>query len=261
MANNTVQEFSQQRVVEITAQGENTELKDLSQQWLNSSCTHNYSLHFDWMTRPIIQYPQDMVALQEIIWSVKPDLIIECGIAHGGSLIYNASILAMLDYCKAAEDKVAVDPHATTSKILGIDIDIRCHNRKAIESHPLSHKIKMIEGSSVDPKVISQVKEFARNHQSILVILDSNHTHEHVLAELHAYAELASTNSYCIVFDTVIEDMPAEMHDNRPWGPGNNPKTAVWKFLETNTKFKIDHSINSKLLISVGPQGYLKKIG
>lgn len=259
MTNDVAIELQQQRVDEIAAQGKNTALQDLTGEWLTSSCRDNYSYHFDWMSRPIIQYPQDMVALQEIIWDVKPDLIIECGITHGGSLIYHASILAMLDYCTAAEANTILDPHKTISKVLGIDIDIRSHNRKAIEAHPLKHKIEMIEGSSIEASTISQVKEFAKDYETILVILDSNHTHDHVLSELYAYAELASIGSYCIVFDTVIEDLPAAMHDNRQWGPGNNPKTAVWEFLKTNSKFEINHEIDAKILISVGPQGYLKR--
>jgi cephalosporin hydroxylase len=260
MSDDTVQKFQQRRKREISAQGENAGLKDLTSQWLENSCKDNYSYHFDWMSRPIIQYPQAMVALQEIIWTVRPDLIIECGIAHGGSLIYNASILAMIDYCDAVKNEATLDFQKSTSKVLGIDIDIRAHNREAILAHPLSHKIKMIEGSSISSKIISEVKEVAVKHQKILVILDSNHTHAHVLAELNAYAELTSLNSYCIVFDTVIEDLPAQMHDNRPWGRGNSPKTAVSEFLKTNKSFEIDHEVDAKLLISVGPQGYLKKI-
>jgi cephalosporin hydroxylase len=260
MCAEVVQELRVQRAQEIKAQGEDRELLDLTRDWFNKSCETNYSFHFDWLSRPIMQYPQDMVALQEIIWRVKPDLIIECGIAHGGSLIYNASLLALIDYCSTAENKTVLDPHKTYSKVLGIDIDIRKHNREAIEAHPLKHKIDMIEGSSIDSSIITRVKSIAEKYDTVLVLLDSNHTHDHVLAELEAYAELASVNSYCVVFDTVIEDMPSDVHDNRPWEPGNSPKTAVWKFLETHKNFEIDHDIDSKLLISVAPHGYLKKM-
>jgi cephalosporin hydroxylase len=259
MANDIVNDFKLQRASEIAAQGQDSEFNDLTRKWCDASCKNNYTYHFDWLSRPIIQYPQDMVALQEIVHNVRPDLIIECGIAHGGSLIFNASLLAMLDYCDAAENGTTLDPRATKSKVLGIDIDIRAHNREAIEAHPLSHKIEMIEGSSIAPEIISQVVEFAKGFETVLVILDSNHTHDHVLAELMAYAELTSVNSYCIVFDTAIEDMPAEMHGNRPWGPGNNPKTAVHEFLKSNSKFEIDEAMDAKLMISVGPQGYLKR--
>ena len=260
MTTGVFKELQDQREREIDAQGADQELQGLTQKWFDQSCKNNYSVHFDWMSRPIVQYPQDMIALQEIIWCVKPDLIIECGIAHGGSLVYSASILAMLDYCEAAENNEPLNPHLTTSKVLGIDIDIRSHNRAAIDAHPLKHKIEMIEASSIEPDTIAQVKAFAANYKNIMVILDSHHSHDHVLAELNAYAELTAINSYCIVFDTVIEDMPAELHDNRPWGPGNSPKSAVWEFMKSNTNFEIDQKIDSKLLISVAPEGYLKKV-
>ena len=220
----------------------------------------DYEYNFDMLGRPIIQMPQDIVAMQEIIWSVKPDLIIETGIAHGGSLIFSASMLAMLDYCDAVEQGCVLDPSKSKRKVLGLDIDIRAHNRAAIEAHPLSHKIDMIEGSSIDEGIIKQVHEIAKGYEKVLVCLDSNHTHDHVLAELNAYAPLVSVGSYCAVFDTVVEDMPAEMFPDRPWGPGDNPKTAVWEYLKNHPEFEIDQSIQNKLLITVAPDGYLKRI-
>jgi cephalosporin hydroxylase len=216
--------------------------------------------NFKWMGRPIIQTPIDMVAMQELIWQVKPDLIIETGIAHGGSLILSASMLAMIDYCEAAEGGITLDPKASHRRVLGLDIDIRAHNRVAIEAHPLAHKIDMIQGSSIAPDIIAQVHEYAKGYERILVCLDSNHTHEHVLAELAAYASLVSPGSYCVVFDTIIEDMPDDMFPDRPWGPGDNPKTAVWEYLKTHTEFEIDKSIQHKLLITVAPDGYLKRL-
>jgi cephalosporin hydroxylase len=262
MSNVTVKQFQLQRQANVKAQGENKPFFELTQQWVNQSCKDDYCYSFDWMSRPIIQYPQDMVALQEIIWQVKPDLIIECGIAHGGSLIYSASLLAMHDYCEASgtSDKI-LDLSQNGSKVLGIDVDIRPHNLKAIKNHPLSHKIQLIEGSSITPETIARVKEIAKDYETILVLLDSNHTHEHVLGELNAYAMLATIDSYCIVYDTVIEDMPSDFHENKPWAPGNSPKTAVWAFVENNKNFEIDHSIVSKLMITVAPDGYLKRIG
>jgi cephalosporin hydroxylase len=198
--------------------------------------------------------------MQEIIWEVKPDLIIETGIAHGGSLIFSASMLALLDLCEAIEEKKALDPSVSKRKVLGLDIDIRQHNREAIEAHPLSSRIQMIQGSSIAPEIIQQVRKIAANHSKILVCLDSNHTHEHVLEELQAYAPLVSKDSYCVVFDTIVEDLPKEMFPDRPWGPGNNPKTAVFEFLKNHPEFEIDKSIDHKLLISVAPDGFLKKI-
>ncbi len=260
MSMNAVEAFRLQRESEIAAQGEDAELKALSRKWFDTSCRHNYCYHFSWLGRPIIQYPQDIVEIQETLWRVKPDLVIECGIAHGGSLILTASILAMIDYCEAAETGVTLDPKKKGSKVLGIDIDIRKHNRSAIETHPLRHKIEMIQGSSIDPDLVARVREIASGFKNVMVVLDSHHSHSHVLAELEAYADLTTIDSFCIVLDTAIEDMPPKMHDDRPWGPGDSPKTAVWKFLEDNTDFEIQHEIDNKLLLSAGPQGFLKRI-
>jgi cephalosporin hydroxylase len=224
--------------------------QELGQDFIIKTAEAQYSYNFSWLGRPIIQFPQDIMALQEIIWKVKPDLIIETGIAHGGSLIFSASMLVLLEYCGAIEN----------GQVLGIDIDIREHNKNAIQEHLLSNKITMLEGSSIDAQMIAKVKEFAKNAGKILVCLDSNHTHEHVLAELNAYAELVSVGSYCCVFDTGIEDMPEDSFPHRPWGKGNNPKTAVWEFLKANDKFVIDKEIESKLLITVAPDGYLKRV-
>lgn len=237
-----------------------TALQQRSIDWVRDSARHHYSYNFSWLGRPIIQYPQDLVAMQEIIWKIKPDLIIETGIAHGGSLILSASILAMLDMCDSIESGAMLDPKQSKRKVLGIDIDIRAHNRAAIESHPMASRIRMIQGSSVAPEIIEQVHQAASGYQRILVFLDSNHTHDHVLAELEAYAPLVSKESYCVVFDTIVEDMTKEMFPDRPWGPGNNPKTAVWEYLKTHPEFEIDKRIQHKLLITVAPDGYLKRL-
>jgi cephalosporin hydroxylase len=252
--------FENEVTQRISAIASNNELKLAAHNFLKISLSPQYSYNFFWMGRPIIQYPQDMAAMQELIWEVKPDLIIETGIAHGGSLIMNASFLAMLDYCDAIESGDMMDPTKPKRRVLGIDIDIREHNRKAIEAHPMSNRIDMIQGSSIAPETIAKVFEYAKSYKRILISLDSNHTHNHVLAELEAYAPLTSANSYCVVFDTVVEDMPAESAGNRPWGPGDNPKTAVWEYLKTHTEFQIDKTIQNKLLITVAPDGYLKRI-
>lgn len=235
-------------------------LKSDAAAFLRSSIASRYSYNFTWLGRPIIQYPQDMIAMQELIWSIQPDLIVETGIAHGGSLIFSASMLAQLDLCDAIESGEKVDPRKSKRKVLGIDIDIRAHNRAAIEAHPMSSRIQMIQGSSVAPEVVIQVKAIAARYKRILVCLDSNHTHDHVLGELEAYAPLTSVGSYCVVFDSVVEDMPKEMSFDRPWGPGNNPKTAVWKYLETHKEFEIDKSVQDKLLVTVAPDGYLRRV-
>ena len=246
-----------ERVIEISKNGE---LHDTAAGFLRASTLPKYSYNFAWLGRPIIQYPQDIVAMQELIWQVKPDLIIETGIAHGGSLIFSASMLAQLDICEAIEAGVSINPRESRRKVLGIDIDIRAHNRAAIEAHPMASRIQMIQGSSIAPDVITQVHAIAAEYPRVLVCLDSNHTHDHVLAELEVYAPLVSTGSYCVVFDTIIEDLPESMFPDRPWGPGNNPKTAVREYLKSHPEFEIDRSIQHKLLITVAPDGYLKHI-
>ena len=239
---------------------DNIELQDSASSFLYKSVINKYSYNFSSLGRPIIQYPQDMVAMQELIWDVKPDLIIETGIAHGGSLIMNASMLALIDYCDAIKLGEVLDPNKPRRRVLGIDIEIREHNRNAINEHPMSNRIDMIEGSSVDSDIIEKVKEMSLNFNNILVCLDSNHTHEHVLAELEGYASLTTTGSYCVVFDTLIEEMPNDAYPDRSWGNGDNPKTAVKEYLKEHPEFKIDKSIDNKLLVSVASDGYLKKI-
>jgi cephalosporin hydroxylase len=243
MTKTVIQAFEAQCQAEISAQGQDEKLKGLARDFFNESAKHKYSYHFSWMGRPIIQLPQDMMAMQEIIWQVKPDLVIECGIAHGGSIIYYASLLELQGH----------------GEVLGIDLDIRAHNREAIESHPMSKRISMIEGSSIDLSIVEQVRAIAAGKKVILV-LDSNHTHEHVLEELRLYAPLVSIDSYCVVMDTVVEDMPPEFFPDRPWGPGDNPKTAVWAYLEENNSFEIDYQMQNKLLVTVAPDGYLRRV-
>lgn len=267
-----IEHFERERQANIAGLKQDKALQALSSQWLQHSLQHKYSYNFSALGRPIIQYPPDMVALQELIWQTKPDLIIEAGIAHGGSLILSASMLALLDYCDAVNSGKSLDPQATRRRVLGIDIDIRPHNRAAIEGHPMAHRIDMIQGSSIDPEIIAKVHQSSAGYQRILVILDSNHTHDHVLAELEAYAPLTSPGSYCIVFDTVVEDLPDAMFPDRPWGKGNNPKTAVWEYLRhlkeerrmaadgAALAFEIDADMESKLQITVAPDGYLKRV-
>ena len=236
----------------------NTQSTDLritqpAEQFFARSHQLEYSYNFSWLSRPIIQYPQDIVAVQEVISHVKPDLILETGIAHGGSLVLSASMLCLLDVMEG------LDPKQSPRKVVGVDIDIRPHNREALDEHPLRYKMELIEGSSIDPEIIQQVRSYADDVDRVLVSLDSNHTHEHVLAELNAYADLVSVGSYCIVFDTVVEDLPVGSFPDRPWDVGNNPKTAVHEWLKTHPEFEIDKDIDNKLLISVAPDGYLRR--
>ena len=246
----------------IEANGGDAAFQAAARQFMLASIESKYSYNFAWLGRPIIQNPQDMVAMHEVIWTVKPDLIVETGIAHGGSLIFYASMLELNAACGGPAG----------AKVLGIDIDIRAHNRAAIEAHPMFRRIELIQGSSIAPEVIARVHERAKHHSRILVCLDSNHTHEHVLAELHAYAPLVTLDSYCVVFDTMVEDIPGDNVPGRPWGKGNNPKTAVREFLRelkrksqnaadgTPLRFEIDKAIDHKILISYAPDGYLRRV-
>lgn len=248
---NPMETFKQQVADNIEALGKDRDVQGLSRVWCRETNRNKYTYNFTWLGRPIIQFPQDMIAMQEIVWAVQPDLVIETGIAHGGSLILWASMLELNAACGGFQN----------AEVLGVDIDIRAFNREAIEAHPMAKRISMIQGSSIAPEIVEQVKAKAASKNRVLVCLDSNHTHDHVLAELEAYAALTSVGSYCVVFDTLIEDMPAEMFSDRPWGPGSNPKTAVWEYLNKHPEFEIDKSIQHKLLITVAPDGFLKRVG
>lgn len=217
--------------------------QDLSLAWSRHSCRHNYDYNFRWMGRPVIQMPQDLLAMQEIIWQVQPDVIVETGIAHGGSTVFYASMLELL---------------GGDGRVVSVDIEIRPHNRQAIEAHPMAHRIEMIEGSSIDPETVERIASRVGSARRVLVALDSNHTHQHVLAELQAYAPLVTPGSYLVVFDTVVEDLADALPQDRPWGKGDNPKTAVREFLQATDRFVIDDDIDAKLQLSVSPSGYLR---
>lgn len=253
------EQFKAECDAEVAALGKDAELARLTRAWMDRANAGKYSYHFEWLGRPVIQYPQDIVAFQELVWQVKPDVIVETGIAHGGSLILSASLLAMLDLADAEAARESIDPRAPKRRVLGVDIDIRAHNRAAIEAHPLRHAIHMIEGSAIDDAIAEQVRAFASGHERVLVVLDSNHTHDHVLRELELYAPLVTPGSYCVVYDTVVEDLPADMFPDRPWGPGDNPKTAVWEYLKSHPEFEIDRAIHHKLGITVAPDGFLRR--
>jgi cephalosporin hydroxylase len=238
-------QFNEHNQTVISRMGCDQEMRDLTHQWFQKVATLEYSYHFSWLGLPIIQFPQDVLAIQELVWNAKPDLIVETGVARGGSLILYASLLELL---------------GNDGQVIGIDIDIREHNREAIEQHSMSRRIKLLEGSSVSDEIVDEVFRHAESAKRVMVILDSNHTHNHALKELQCFSPLVDKGSYLIVLDTIIEDMPADFSDDRPWGPGNNPKTAVHEFLKTNHRFEIDRSIQDKLQITVGPDGYLKCI-
>jgi len=256
---NPVELFLKERSSNIAAIRESKSISDLSNAWIRDVSGFKYIFNFDWLGRPIIQMGSDMVAVQEAVWMTRPNLIIETGIAHGGSLVYHASLLALLDICDAFKAGMTVDPRNSKRQVLGIDIDIRDHNRAAINAHPLSGYLTMFEGSSIDPAMVDKVAKYAQNFDRVMVLLDSNHTEEHVLAELVAYAPLVSPGGYCIVFDTAIENMPEGFYGDRPWGKGDNPMTAVRKFIESNSDFSIDAELDGKILIGNAPNGFLRR--
>lgn len=228
----------------ITRMAADREFRELTRKWFNRSCEHQYSYHFTWLGRPIIQYPTDILAVQELIWETKPELIIETGIARGGSLIFYASLMELL---------------GGNGRVIGVDVDIRAHNREAIEKHPMFRRITMIEGSSVDPGVVSGILDMAAGKSPVMVLLDSNHTHEHVMRELELYSPFVTPGSYLVVYDTVIADMPKEAFPDRPWGPESNPKTAVREFLAASNDFFVEEELEKKLAITVCPGGFLRR--
>lgn len=266
-----IEGFRRERAASVASYGADRELKEASARWLELSFRRRYMYNFDWLGRPIIQLPGDMVAFQELVWQAKPDLIVETGIAHGGSLILSASLLALLDVAEAIEGGVPYDPRASKRRVVGVDIDIRAHNRAAIEAHPFSRGITMIQGSSTDTAIARRVAEEAAGHRRVLVCLDSNHTHEHVLAELELYAPLTSPGSYCLVFDTLVEDLPDGLFPDRPWSKGDNPKTAVREYLRllkdegrkaadgARLELELDQFADGKLLLSAAPGGFLRR--
>jgi len=222
-----------------------SDLREEFEELIRRSAPYRYTYNFRWLGRPIIQFPQDLVALQEIVWDTKPDVVVETGIAHGGSLVFYASMLRLL----GNGDR----------EVIGIDIDIRAHNRAAIEAHPMASSIHMIQGSSIDPALADEVRTRVRGRRA-MVVLDSNHTHAHVLAELELYAPLVSVGCYLAVLDTIVERMPAGSHPDRPWGPGDNPMTAVDAFLAAHPEFEVDSEFDDKLLFTVAPRGYLRRV-
>lgn len=252
--------FSREVEERVRANPSNKAMVEAAERFMVESVAAMYPYNFEFLGRPIIQYPQDIVALQEVIWKTKPDLIIETGIARGGSLVFSASMLALLEYCDAVSTGCVVDPRNPSRIVVGVDIDIRAHNRDAIDAHPMRSRINMIQGSSIATEIVDQVRAYTQGRNSVLVILDSNHTYAHVLEELKFYAPMVTAGSYCIVFDTVVEDLPADMFPDRPWGPGDNPKIAVHEFLKTHAEFEIDKSIDNKVLVTVAPDGYLRRL-
>ena len=241
-----ISEFFSQRNKDIEDMASDSHLRDLSLQWMVESDRYKYTYNFTWMGRPVIKYPSDMIVQQELMWNLRPDLIIETGVAHGGSIIYSASMMKMM---------------GITGSVIGIDIDIRDHNRKEIENHPMYDAIHLYEGDSTDTEIVQKVQKHVDKANTVLVILDSLHTHEHVLKELTLYSKFVSKHSYIILRDTFIEFFPKGYYSrNRPWDVGNNPYTAMHEFLKNNSSFMIDKMLSSKAVITETIDGYLKRV-
>jgi cephalosporin hydroxylase len=236
------EEFKQQRIASIRALRTNSDLIDRSNKLFREMANARYMYNFDWLGLPIIQFPQDILAAQELIWRVRPGAIVETGVARGGSVIFSASMLQLLD-----GDGIVV----------GVDVEIRPQNKEAIGRHPLARRVRLVEGSSTDPAVFGQVRGHIGTRAPAMVFLDSNHTHDHVLAELRLYSQIVDRGSYIIVYDSVIDLLPAEDFRDRPWGPGNNPRTAIHAFLTENDRFEIDQDMSAKLLLTCCPDGFL----
>ena len=224
-------------------QSNNLEFKAASSDWMQLAVDNKYSYQFDWLGVPIIQMPEDLIIFQEIVYKTQPDLIIETGVARGGSIIFWASIQKLC---------------GITGKVLGVDIDIRQHARSAINESNFKDEIDLIEGSSIEDEVVNQVKKIVSQHKRIMVVLDSNHTHEHVLSELEIYSKFVSKDCFLLVLDTVIDDL--KFDSTRPWGPGSSPKSAVKEFmLKTSEDFINEQSYENRALLSVAPYGYWRK--
>ncbi|MEM8552860.1 MAG: CmcI family methyltransferase [Pseudomonadota bacterium] len=264
--------FRAERSATIQSYGSDSAFKALSADWTRAAFERRYMYNWEALGRPVIQLPADMMALSEVIWAVKPDVIVETGIAHGGSVVHSAAQLALIDLCEAAENGETVDPRAPKRRVVAVDIDIRQHNRAAMEAHPLAPRIALIEGSSLDQSVIDAVYAHAEGAQSILVCLDSNHTHDHVLGELRAYAPLTSQGSYCLVFDTIIEHLPKDFFQNRPWNPGDSPASAITAYQRAceaegltgvdgaPLRLALDEEMDGKLMLTAAPGGFLKRL-
>ena len=216
-------------------------LKKDSEQWIRTGWANKISYENTWLGIPIIQLPEDIMMMQELIFNVKPDIVIESGIAHGGSLILYSSLLELLG----------------TGKVIGVDIEIRKHNREAIEKHPMSKRIILIEGSSTDPVVIKKVAEQIDPGSTVLICIDSNHTKAHVLEELKAYSDFVTSGSYIVVFDTIMPDLVGVPGSQKSWDK-DNPLEAIKEFLKINSNFEIDTEYN-KQFVSYCPNGFLRR--
>ncbi|GMQ82800.1 MAG: cephalosporin hydroxylase family protein [Rhodothermia bacterium] len=234
--------FERSKREQAFAQSNDKNLRRISLDFVVESDKYAYGYQWTWLGVPVIQLPQDILITQEIIWNTKPDLIVETGIAWGGSIVLYAAILELIG----------------NGRVIGIDVALPDKNRREIMKYPFSRRITLYEGSSVEPDIVSKVvAEFSRG-EKVMVLLDSDHTHDHVLQELRMYAPLVTPGQYLVVSDTVVDDIPIQEHRPRPWSRGNNPKTALNAYLKETDRFEIDDEIDAKLLVSYSPNGYVR---
>lgn len=236
------EKFEADRLNNAVSLEQDNELQDLAIDLITKSDKHGHAYQWTWLDLPIIQSTEDIIAAQELVWKVKPDVIIETGIAWGGSIVFYASLLQLIG----------------KGKIVGIDVALPQKNIDKIMAYPFSDRIELIKGSSIDQAIVDQAASHVNSGDTVMLMLDSNHTHEHVLKELEMYAHLVTKDSFIIVSDTVVEDIPPQEHRPRPWGPGDNPKTAVNAFLETADRFVLDPYYNAKALVTFDKGGYIK---
>ncbi|MDG1286926.1 MAG: CmcI family methyltransferase [Rickettsiales bacterium] len=246
MTEDPIKQFLDERHADIVKMGQDEELRQKSLEWMHHADKYKYTYNYSWMGRPVIKYPNDMMIQQELMWALKPDLVIETGIAHGGSIIFTAAMMEMM----------GID-----GEVVGIDIDIRKHNRDAIEAHPMMKRITMYEGDSVSSEMVEKVRAHTEGKKCVMVILDSLHSHEHVYKELQAYADMTTVGSYCVLPDTFIEFFPKGYYsDTRPWDVGDNPYTAMQQYMSEVNHFEIDKSLTHKAMITETIDGYLKRV-
>lgn len=239
------EDLEKQKRENAGAQRQDEGLARIAHDFVVKSDQYGYGYQWTWCGLPVIQMPQDIVVTQEIIWACKPDVIIETGIAWGGSIALYASLLQLIG----------------KGKVVGVDLNLMNHVADQIMGLPFaSGRVHLYKGSSVDPDIVSRIRAHVSPGQSVMVLLDSNHTHEHVFEELKIYAPLVTKGQFLIVSDTIVEEIPVQEHRPRPWGPGNNPKTALRAYLRDHPEFEVDSYINAKALLTYSPDAYCRKV-
>ncbi len=237
-------QFNEEKKENIKKAYDNPELHKSALDFITKSDQHNYAYNWTWLDMPIIQMPEDIMLVQEIIWETKPDIIIETGIAWGGSVVLYASILELIG----------------KGQVLAIDKVLPQHNIDAIMKYNFSSRIKLFEGSSIDESIVNAIRDIIKPTDKVMVLLDSNHTHAHVYEELKIWESFVTSGQYLVISDTIVEEIPEQTHRSRSWGHGDNPMTALNQFLSENNKFTRENDYNHKAICSFTRNGYLKRI-